>query len=584
MITDAEREAIDAILGESVLGWNQAARSATGGRMARGGTALKARRHLLLPVLHAVQRAAGWVSPGALEYIDARLDVSAADAYGVASFYDLLSVAPGPAATVRICGDLACTGGSRLVEETKERLGDSVNVRPVSCLGQCSHGSAALVSVVGRSDTVVAPATAESIEAALNGEPPIASDEPVGGRLGLLARVGVVDPSSLDDYRDHGGYAALEKAIEIGPAAIIGEIDLSLLRGRGGASFPTGRKWAAVARAEAEQKYVVCNADESEPGTFKDRVVLEADPFAVIEGLTIAALAVGASRGFVYVRGEYPLAARRLTDAIESARDAGFLGRGIMGSAFDFDVEVRRGAGAYICGEETALFNSIEGFRGEPRVKPPFPTQSGLFGMPTVINNVETLVNVLPIVSEGGKAYAALGHDGSTGTKLFPVSGRVARPGLYEAPCCAPLGEVIELAGGAIGTFRAALVGGAAGIFMGPDRLDDPMSFEHLAALGESYGSGAVIVFDETSNMGAILRRIAEFFRHESCGQCVPCRVGTVAQEEALARLLDGDQEQREILDDIDRVMSDASICGLGRTAASAVRSALHLGLIGGGS
>jgi len=436
--------------------------------------------------------------------------------------------------------------------------------------------------VTGRQDVTVAPASLESLDAAIGGETTPAAVDRIGGRLALLSRVGVVDPSSLDDYRNHGGYAALENAMGMGPAAVIAEIDVSLLRGRGGASFPTGRKWAAVAGSESTPKYVVCNADESEPGTFKDRVVLENDPFAIVEALTIAGFAVGASHGFIYVRGEYPIAAARVENAVSVAREAGLLGPLVMGAGFAFDIDVRRGAGAYVCGEETALFNSIEGFRGEPRAKPPFPTDAGLFGKPTVINNVETLANVLPIVTGGGKAYAVSGRGGSTGTKLFPVSGSVASPGLYEAPCCAPLGEIIELAGGVIGTFRAALVGGAAGVFMGPDRLDDTMSFERLAALGESYGSGAIVVFDETSDLDAVVRRIASFFRRESCGQCVPCRIGTVVQQEALGRLLDGDESRRQILTDVDRVMTDASLCGLGRTAASAIRSALHLGLIGG--
>jgi len=241
---------------------------------------------------------------------------------------------------------------------------------------------------------------------------------------------------------------------------------------------------------------------------------------------------------------------------------------------------VRRGGGAYICGEETALFNSIEGFRGEPRSKPPFPTERGLFGAPTVVNNVETLLNILPIVLDGGQAFAANRHGSVTGSKLFPVSGRVVRPGLYEAPPGTSLGEIIRMAGGVIGTFRAALIGGAAGEFVGPDGLDRVMSIEY--SLGQPYGSGAIVVFDDTSDMDAVAKRIAAFFEHESCGQCVPCRIGTSVQHVSLDRFLDGDSTQRKILEDVDRVMTDSSICGLGRTAASAIRSALKLGLIGG--
>jgi NADH-quinone oxidoreductase subunit F len=575
VISEAERAAIDAVVGTD-LGWGDVARKATGGRLARGGAMLRSRRHLLLPALQAAQRAVGWVTPEALEYLDSRLGVAPADSYGVATFYDLLRTSPGSRATVRVCNDISCT------RVPLDDLGDDVAIEPVSCLGHCAHGSAALVEVQGHSDVTVTPVTTDRVRAAIEGHAPANAPDTIGGTLDLLSRVGVVDPGSLADYVRHGGYAALEKAFAIGPAAVIGEIEISLLRGRGGASFPTGRKWSAVARSDATEKYVVCNADESEPSTFKDRVLVESDPFAIVEALTIAAFAVGASRGFIYVRGEYPLAYKRIQRAVSAAREAGLLGRSVMGTDFTFDVEVRRGGGAYVCGEETALFNSIEGFRGEPRSKPPFPTEVGLFGKPTLVNNVETLANILLIVAGGGKAFASLGRDGSTGTKLFSVSGRVAEPGLYEAPCCATLGKVINLAGGPIGDFRAALIGGAAGIFMGPDRLEDAMSFEHLAALGESYGSAAVVVFDETSDLDAVARRIAGFFRHESCGQCVPCRVGTVVQQEALERLLGGDATQQGILADVDRVMTDASICGLGRTAASAIRSALRLGLIGG--
>lgn len=517
------------------------------------------------------------MTPEALDYLADRLGVAPADSFGVATFYDLLRTSPGPGATVRVCDDIACSGSAI------GDLGGDVAVEGVSCLGHCAHGSAALVDVQGL-EIIVAPATPDRVRRAVQGESVPTEPDTIGGAIGLLSRVGVVDPTSLPDYRSHGGYSALRRAFAMGQEAVIREVETSGLRGRGGASFPTGRKWAAVAQIEAAAKYVVCNADESEPGSFKDRIVLEGDPFAIIEALTIAAFAVSAEKGFIYVRGEYPLARSRVEGAVLAARDAGLLGQSVMDTDFSFDIEVRKGGGAYICGEETALFNSIEGFRGEPRSKPPFPTDVGLFGAPTVINNVETLANIPPIVIGGGEAYSVSGKAGSVGSKLFSVSGRVAKPGLYEVSCCATLGEIIDLAGGPTGTFRAALLGGAAGTFMGPDRLDDEMSFEHLASLGESFGSGAIVVFDETSDMETVVRRIADFFRHESCGQCVPCRVGTVVQAQALGRYLDGDLAQRQILDDVDRVMTDASICGLGRTAASAVRSALRLGLIGGAS
>jgi NADH-quinone oxidoreductase subunit F len=399
----------------------------------------------------------------------------------------------------------------------------------------------------------------------------------------LLRRIGVVNPNSLDDYRAHGGYEALRRAVELGPDGVIRELKDSNLLGRGGAAFPAGVKWEAVAKQSVSPHYFVCNADESEPGTFKDRVLMEHDPFAVIEALTIAGYSTGSERGFLYIRGEYPHATSMLENAIDHARTRGFLGENVMGEGFTFDVELRRGAGAYICGEETALFESIEGKRGEPRNKPPFPVEVGLFGKPTVVNNVETLVNVPLIVLEGGAAFAAIGTEGSTGPKLFCLSGHVARPGVYEVEFGATLRDLIDLAGGAPGgrAIRTILLGGAAGVFVGPDVLDTPLTFEATRTIGATLGSGVVMVFDETADLVGTIRRIAQFFRDESCGQCVPCRVGSVRQEELLARLAAGSQvRSREnelaLLREIGQTMRDASICGLGQTASSAIESALR--------
>ena len=359
--------------------------------------------------------------------------------------------------------------------------------------------------------------------------------------------------------------------------------------GRGGAAFPTGVKWQAVAEQPVRPHYFVCNADESEPGTFKDRVVMEQDPFAVIEALTIAGITTGCDRGYLYIRGEYPLATERLTHAIGEARRHGFLGHDVMGHGASFDIELRRGAGAYICGEETALFNSLEGKRGEPRNKPPFPVQRGLFGKPTGINNVETLINVLEVLRIGGQAYAAIGTEGSTGPRLFCLSGDVERPGVYEHPHGVTLADVIDAAGGvrAGRDLKAVLLGGAAGGFVGPDRLDIPLTFEDARAGGYTLGSGVVMLFDADADLTDTCLRIARFFRDESCGQCVPCRVGTVRQEEALhrlvrARTLGSRDDELALLEDVAQVMRDASICGLGQTAANAVQSAIaSLGVFG---
>jgi NADH-quinone oxidoreductase subunit F len=363
----------------------------------------------------------------------------------------------------------------------------------------------------------------------------------------------------------------------VGPDQVIDEVSRSGLVGRGGAAFPTGRKWAAVAGQTAQPHFLVCNADESEPGTFSNRVLMEGDPFAVVESIAIASFAVGASKAYVYIRGEYPAAEARLANAIGRSAAAGVIG--------DLDIEIRRGAGAYICGEETALFESIEGKRGEPRNKPPFPVEVGLFGKPTAINNVETLVNVPLIVGEdgGAEAFRQIGTEGSTGPKLFCVSGHIADPGVYEVEFGATLRDLLTMAGGVPGgrALKAVLLGGAAGVFVGPDALDTPLTFEATRQIGATLGSGVVMAFDETADMVGTLRRIAQFFRDESCGQCVPCRVGTVRQEELLARLASaqprGDRAtELSLLADIGRAMRDASICGLGQTASSAIESAVR--------
>ncbi|GGX06072.1 NADH dehydrogenase subunit F [Streptomyces malachitofuscus] len=437
-----------------------------------------------------------------------------------------------------------------------------------------------------RATAVCAPATPETAirtataPESAPAEPPPPTAVPQAGdpTLTLLHRIGAADPTDLDDYRAHGGYTALRRAFALGPAAVIREVTDSGLLGRGGAAFPTGRKWQATAAQPDHPHYLVCNADESEPGTFKDRVLMEGDPFALVEAMTIAAYATGAHKGYLYLRGEYPRALRRMEHAIAQARARGLLGDDILGQGHSFDMEIRRGAGAYICGEETALFNSIEGHRGEPRTKPPFPVEKGLFGKPTVENNVETLVNVLPVLTMGAQAYAAIGTERSTGPKLFCVSGSVARPGLYELPFGATLGELLRLAG-VRDNLRAVLLGGAAGGFVRPDELDIPLTFEGTRAAGTTLGSGVVMAFDDTVPLPRLLLRIAEFFRDESCGQCVPCRVGTVRQEEALHRIADrrgaDAADDIALLREVGRAMRDASICGLGQTAWNAVESAI---------
>jgi len=396
----------------------------------------------------------------------------------------------------------------------------------------------------------------------------------------LSKRVGKIDPDSLTAYVDSGGFLALRKALTLDPDEIIHEISTAHLIGRGGAAFPAGFKWAAVRRETTSPKYVVCNADESEPGTFKDRYLMEGDPFHIVEALAIAAYAVGANCGFIYVRGEYPLAYQRLAHAVAESRRAGYLGLNLWNTAFCFDIQIYRGAGAYVCGEETALFESIEGRRGQPRLKPPFPTTNGLFGKPTLINNVETLANVPDIVLNGGQWYRTLGPSHNPGPKLYAVSGHVRRPGVYEATMDLTLRELIyDLAGGIPGgrTLQAVLVGGAAGAFLRPDQLDVALGFDTLRDVGTSLGSGAVMVLDDSVDLWKVLRRLTRFFQHESCGKCFPCQLGTQRQAEIVSRMAAGDirPDDEETLADIGLTMRDASLCGLGQTASSALLSAL---------
>jgi len=588
--TAEERDALDALLGPAPPEHDH---------IGAGGTPAPEVRSQLLPALHAVNDRVGWVSPGAVNLVAERLGVPPAEVFGVLTFYALFSPQPRPRRVVHICTDLACliAGADQAADAGPSEAGHEAAAavwHPSPCLGQCDRAPAALVLDAGvpPSASVLAPVDdRQRRDVTAGGATPACPPAPLPQHgdpsLVLLRRVGVVDPASLSDYRAHGGYQALRTAIGSGPLGVIREVIDSKLVGRGGAAFPAGRKWEAVARHPDRPHLLVCNADESEPGTFKDRVLMEADPFAVVEAMTIAAFATGCERGYVYLRGEYPEPRRRLEHAVEEARRHGLLGEDVLGAGFQFDIELFRGAGAYVCGEETAIFNSIEGRRGEPRNKPPFPVDAGLFGRPTVVNNVETLVNVLPILERGGPAFAEVGTTDSTGTKLFCVSGRVRRPGVYEIPFGSTLRELIGLAGG-VPTghdLRAVLLGGAAGTFVTPDALDLELSFEGARAAGATLGSGVVMLLDDTVDLPRFLLRIAAFFRDESCGQCVPCRVGTVRQEESLRRLTSGapdvdGSDERTRLADLGRVMRDASICGLGQTASSAIESALaQLGL-----
>lgn len=397
----------------------------------------------------------------------------------------------------------------------------------------------------------------------------------------LLANVYRPNSEKISTYLAHGGYQALRKALTMSPDEVIAEVKASGLRGRGGAGFPTGVKWGFIPK-DAPVKYLAVNTDEGEPGTFKDRLIVERDPHAILEGVIIAAYAIGAHRAFVYIRGEFFLGVKRWIKAIADAYQHGFLGKNILGSGFDLDVSVHRGAGAYICGEETAMLESLEGKRGEPRLKPPYPAQVGLWGQPTIVQNVETLANVPHIILRGAAWYASIGTEQSKGPKIFCVSGHVNRPGNYELPLGMPLREIIEKHAGGVRygrRIKAVIPGGVSTPMLTPDQLDVPMAFETLAAAGSALGTGAVIVMDETTDMVEVTRRITSFFVHESCSGCVPCRIGGIRMLERLEVIARGKGGPEDLakLESLAQRISGITFCPLGTGMCEPVLSALKL-------
>jgi len=533
----------------------------------------------LLPALHEAQRIYGWLSEPVAAEIARSLNVPLVDVHGVIEFYTLFYNEPVGKRIIRVCVDPAC--GLKNADGVLHHLcshhgiqpgqttpDGSVTIESSPCLGLCDQAPAALVN-----DQAETNIDLESNSYEL-GRP----KSLVGASLRLLT---VNCGHGTTPLPLHGEYAGLKQALTMKPEEVVAQVKASGLVGRGGAAFPTGIKWEGAAQAGGSPKYVVCNADESEPGTFKDRVLLLDDPHSVIEGMLIAGYAIGASKGYIYLRGEYPYIVPALKNALAEAMDGGYLGRNILNSGFSFEIEIRLGAGAYICGEETALFESIEGKRGFPRVKPPFPTTFGVFGKPTVINNVETLFNVPLILSRGVEEYRRIGTEKSPGSKLFCVSGDVTQPAVYEVPFGITLRDLLDLAGGMAGgkRLRAVLFGGAAGAFATAKHLDVRLTFEDLRAAGLPLGSGVVMVFDESRDLRDVLQRLGHFFAHESCGKCYPCQMGTQRQKEILDRIADGRilPGDLERLQDVGWTMTDASLCGLGQTAAAAVLSAIKL-------
>ncbi|MFM8367939.1 MAG: NAD(P)H-dependent oxidoreductase subunit E [Chloroflexota bacterium] len=523
----------------------------------------------LLPALHAAQNIYGWLPEPVAAEVSKTLRVPLADVHGVIEFYSMYYNKLTGKNVIRVCTDPACglrdadgllkkLCGQFDVEPHQTHPKLDLTIEPSPCLGLCDQVPAVLVTK--GSDAFEDFGVDKSYR----------PKSPVGGTLRLLTKNCGGETTSLKKY---GEYAALKKAKSMSREEVVNEIKASGLVGRGGAAFPTGIKWEGALKAEGDAKYVICNADESEPGTFKDRILMLDDPHQMIEGLSIAAYAIGAQKGYIYIRGEYPYIVPVLENAVNEARAAGYLE--------NLDIEIRVGAGAYICGEETALFESIEGKRGFPRVKPPFPTTYGVFGKPTVINNVETLCNVPLIISIGSAEYRKIGTEKSPGPKLFCVSGDVTNPGLYEVAFGATLREVLEMAGGVPSgkNLKSVLFGGAAGAFATSEHLDVKMTFEDLRASGLPLGSGVVMVFDETRDMRDVLKRLGHFFAHESCGKCYPCQMGTQRQKEILDRVAEGKVLEGDFirLQDVGWTMTDASLCGLGQTAASAVLSAMKL-------
>ena len=469
-------------------------------------------------------------------------------------------------------------------------LEESCEVVGTGCMGLCGKGP--LVKVAPDETlyaSVDAAAAATIVEEHLQGGRPVEAlaldtTQPFFAEQTriVLEDCGRIDAMRIEEYVAVGGYEALAKAVtEMSPAEVIEELRRSGLRGRGGAGYPTGLKWAIVRKAPAEQKYVVCNADEGDPGAFMDRSVLEGDPHRVLEGMAIAAYAVGATQGYIYVRAEYPLAIERLKLAIRQAERAGLLGNRILDSGLSFRVDLRMGAGAFVCGEETALLRSIEGRRGRPKPRPPYPSESGLFGMPTVINNVETFANVAPIVARGGAWFASIGTPKSAGTKVFALAGKIRNTGLIEVPMGIPLRKIVFDVGGGPpegAAFKAAQTGGPSGGCIPAAHLDLPVDYESLAAVGSIMGSGGLIVMDSESDMVDVARFFMEFSMEESCGKCVPCRVGTKHVHGLLEKISRGDAtpDDLALLEELCVMVKETSLCGLGQSAPNPVLSTLR--------
>lgn len=498
-------------------------------------------------------------------------------------------------ARIHCCTSTGCRASGSLA--VKSALDAAVEARGlqaelqvvgVGCPGLCSHGPLVELPSKGTMYESVTPADADGIVGSWVGGDELAKridtvHHPFFARQLKIVRAmaGQIDPERIEEYIAHGGYEALYEALHTPPREVVQVVTRSGLRGRGGAGYPTGLKWATVAKMPPGQKYVVCNGDEGDPGAFMDRAVMEDTPHQVLEGMAIAAHAIGATQGFIYVRAEYPLAVERLRKAITQATRLGLLGTNVLDTPFQFSVEVRLGAGAFVCGEETALIASIEGGRGTPRPRPPYPAESGLWGCPTLINNVETFATVPAIIRRGADWFAGIGTATSKGTKIFSLTGKVANAGLVEVPMGTTLRQVVEEMGGGVpggGRVKAVQTGGPSGGCIPADLLDTPIDYESLANLGSIMGSGGMIVLDETDRMPEVARYFMEFCADESCGKCVPCRVGTVQLHRLLTKVVErrATRADLEALIQLSRMVRDTSLCGLGQSAPNPVLSTLR--------
>jgi bidirectional [NiFe] hydrogenase diaphorase subunit len=489
------------------------------------------------------------------------------------------------------CVSCGADGVKHAIADEIERQGlkGKVEVCGTGCLGLCSRGPLVLSAAdqklygnVTAADAAALAGTSDDARAPLANRE-ISADDPFFAKQErvVLSGSGRIDPERLIDSIAQGGYQALAKALtEMTPREVIEEVKKSGLRGRGGAGYPTGLKWELVAKQIPERKFVVCNADEGDPGAFMDRSVLEGDPHRVLEGMAIAGYAVGAQQGYIYVRGEYGLAIQRLQTAIKQAEREHLLGNRVLDTGFQFRIDLRIGAGAFVCGEETALIASIEGKRGQPRQRPPYPPESGLWGSPTLINNVETFANIPPIVQKGSEWFSSIGVDGSKGTKVFALAGKIRNTGLVEVPMGTPLRTILFEIGGGIpdnGKFKAAQTGGPSGGCIPEQFLDIPVGYESLARIGSIMGSGGLIVMDDSSCMVDVARFFMEFCMDESCGKCIPCRAGTVQMHEILLRITRGEANEDDLamLREMAELLKDASLCGLGQTAPNPVVSTM---------